>query len=272
MRVPHRVRQFFAKVLKKIQHYRVDVVAGNTNAAAYKYYERQEYQDLYNSSVAAMLREMQREANMNRPFQSRLRFDYSTMFDSCSKQYFNRCTTTGSTSLLELPTRQHANTTKSRSTKICTFFFSVAVMLREMQRKVNAGRRYERRLHLLIITPITIFLSSAQQVILIVAWWLFSHGENPPGPRIVRKLGSNTRERSQNNEKRQDEDSPFSKGIEILLSEIAGKVYPDPEKVKNPTVAPQDYEVRQSGRVLELQNRDFLDTTSRACFGPFPFS
>ena len=78
MRAPNRVRQFFAKVLKEIQHYRVDVVAGNANAAAYKYYERQEYRDLYISSVAAMLREMQREVNMNRPFESRLGFDYST--------------------------------------------------------------------------------------------------------------------------------------------------------------------------------------------------
>ena len=78
MRAPNRVRQFFARVLKKVQHYRSDVVARDANAAAYKYYKRQEYQDLYNSSVAVMLREMQREVNMNRPCQSRLHIDYST--------------------------------------------------------------------------------------------------------------------------------------------------------------------------------------------------
>ena len=37
----YRVRQFFAKVLKKVQHYRVDVIAGDANAAAHKYYRKQ---------------------------------------------------------------------------------------------------------------------------------------------------------------------------------------------------------------------------------------
>ena len=45
MRAPYRARQFFAKVLKKIQHYKVDVLVGDATAAAYKYYKRQEYQD-----------------------------------------------------------------------------------------------------------------------------------------------------------------------------------------------------------------------------------
>ena len=46
------------------------------------------------------------------------------------------------------------------------------------------------------------------------------------------------------------------KGIEILLGETARKVCSDPENVDNPIIAPQDYDVRQSGRVLELPNRD----------------
>ena len=46
------------------------------------------------------------------------------------------------------------------------------------------------------------------------------------------------------------------KSIEVLLRETARKSYPDPENVNNPMIAPQDYDVRQSGRVLELQNRD----------------
>ena len=71
-KAPH--RQFFANALKKVQHYRVDVANATTN----KYYKRQEYQDLYNSSVAVMLREMQREVNMDLPFESRLHIDYST--------------------------------------------------------------------------------------------------------------------------------------------------------------------------------------------------
>ena len=75
MKTPYRVRQFFGMVLQKVHHFEVDVIAGD---AAYKYYKRQEYQDLYNSSVAVMLREMQREVNMDSPFESRLHIDYST--------------------------------------------------------------------------------------------------------------------------------------------------------------------------------------------------
>ena len=61
MKAPYRVRQFFAKVHKKVQYNRVDVIAGDANAAAHRYYKRQEYQDLYNSSFAIMLREMRSE-------------------------------------------------------------------------------------------------------------------------------------------------------------------------------------------------------------------
>ena len=78
MKAPYHVRQFFASVLKKVQHHKLDVIAGDTNAAAYKYYKKQGYQELYNSSVAVMLRGMQREVNMDRPFESRLHIDYST--------------------------------------------------------------------------------------------------------------------------------------------------------------------------------------------------
>ena len=42
-------------------HFEVDVIAGNASGAAYKYYQSHKYQDLYNSSVAVMLKEMQSE-------------------------------------------------------------------------------------------------------------------------------------------------------------------------------------------------------------------
>ena len=71
----------------------------------------------------------------------------------------------------------------------------------------------------------------------------------------MRKLWSNTRERTQSKEKEQAEDSSYPKGIEVLLRETARKDYPDPENVDNPKIAPQDYDARQSRRVLELQNR-----------------
>ena len=57
---------------------KVDVIAGDANAAANKYYKNQESQDLYDSPVAVMLREMQREVNTGHQFGSRLRIDYST--------------------------------------------------------------------------------------------------------------------------------------------------------------------------------------------------
>ena len=57
LRVPHRVRQVFAQALKKVQHHRVDVVVGDATSAAYRYYQRQEYQALYKSSIAVTLRE-----------------------------------------------------------------------------------------------------------------------------------------------------------------------------------------------------------------------
>ena len=76
MNAPASLRQFFKTVLQQVHHFKVDVIAGDDNAAAYKNYKRQEYQDLHNSSVAIMLREMQREVNTGRPFESRLHIDY----------------------------------------------------------------------------------------------------------------------------------------------------------------------------------------------------
>ena len=84
----------------------------------------------------------------------------------------------------------------------------------------------------------------------------FLSWRKPRGPRIMRKLWSNSREQTQGNEKRKGEDSSYSKGIEVLLRETARKGYPDPEEVDNPMITPQDDVVRQSGRVFELQIRD----------------
>ena len=72
----------------------------------------------------------------------------------------------------------------------------------------------------------------------------------------MRKIWSNTRERTQGNEKEQAGDSSYPEGIEVLLRVTDRKGYPDPENVDSPMIAPQDYDVRQSGRVLELHNGD----------------
>ena len=161
--------------------YRVDVVAGDANAAAYRFYKRQEYQDLYNSSVAVMLREMQRGIIMGRPFESRLHIDYST-------------------------SNHHSQLRPADDLDRC-------------------------------------FMA-------ILSWG------KPPGPRIMKRLWSNTRERTQNKEQEQAEDCSYPKVVEVMPRETGRKSYPDPENIGNPMIAPQDFEFRQSGRVLEFQNRD----------------
>ena len=166
LRALYRVRHFFEKVLKKVRHYRVDVVAGDATAAAYRYQQRQVYQYLCNFWVAVMLRAMQREVNMNRPFQSRLHCDYST--------------------------NNHHSQLRSTDYPDCCFMA-------------------------------------------ILSWRILL------GPIIVRKLWSNTCERTQSEQKEQVEDSSYPKGIEIFLRETARKSYPDPENPDNPMLAPRDY-------------------------------
>ena len=79
--LPAAFRDFFKTMLQQVHNFKVDVIAGDANAAAYKYYEKQECQDLHNSSVAVMLREMQREVNTGHTSERRLHMDDSTNND-----------------------------------------------------------------------------------------------------------------------------------------------------------------------------------------------
>ena len=84
-------------------------------------------------------------------------------------------------------------------------------------------------------------------MILIVALWPFSLKGKPVGPRIKRRLWSNIATgHSVISRKR---------GVEGLQRAAAQRSYPTPEEAKD-SMEPTDYEIRQSGRVLELQNRD----------------
>ena len=85
---------------------------------------------------------------------------------------------------------------------------------------------------------------------------LFSHGEDRLDPELWENSGATRVSVHRVNEKEQTEDSSYPKGIEVLLREVARKSYPDPENVDNPMITPWDYEVRQSVRVLVLQNKD----------------
>ena len=91
---------------------------------------------------------------------------------------------------------------------------------------------------------------STQQVILIVALWLFSLGKSQLDQELFRKLGSNMSE--QGNEKNLKENIPLPRGI---VRATAQRMFPESD-VDNPMIALQDYDVCQSGRVLELQNGD----------------
>ena len=57
MKSPAAVRAFFETVLQRMRHFKVDVIALDSKAAAYMYYKNQEYHDLYDFSVVVMLRE-----------------------------------------------------------------------------------------------------------------------------------------------------------------------------------------------------------------------
>ena len=89
------VREFFGTVLQQVCHFKVGVIAGDANDAAYKCCEKQERQDLYVRFLSCIhaKREMQREVNMGHPFERgftlnirpaiiRL-FHESTDFDCC---------------------------------------------------------------------------------------------------------------------------------------------------------------------------------------------
>ena len=90
-------------------------------------------------------------------------------------------------------------------------------------------------------------------MILIVAFTAFLSWGKPVGPRIMRKLWSNLRDQTMRRNRR--------KIICVCEEAKANKEwrpsgYPNPEDAEDPMNAPPDYDVRQSGRVMELQNRD----------------
>ena len=127
-------------------------------------------------------------------------------------------------------------------------------MLREVQREVNRNRPFQSRLHIDYSTNnhhsqlrSTEYPECCFMAILSC--------ESRLDPELRKKLWSNTCESIHNNQKERAEDNSYPKSIDIMLRETARKSYP--ENVDSPMIAPRDYEVRQSGRALELQNRDY---------------
>ena len=182
------------------------------------------------------------------------------VFDSFSKLDFSKCTTSRSMSLLEMPMRQHTNTSKKQQYQD-VYNYSVAIMLREMQREGNEERPLETRLDIDSYTNNHFSqLCSASDLDLVLHG--HSHVETHLDPESWENFGATRVNEYKANENRRGEDSSHPKGIEIFVRETAKKGYPDPQNFDNPMSAPLDYDVRQCGRVLELQNRDLTKITS----------
>ena len=94
-----------------------------------------------------------------------------------------------------------------------------------MQREVNMDRPCENRLHIDYSTCIHFNLYSTNHpgccFVAIFSW------RKPPGSRIIRKLWSNTCERTQSFEKEQAEDSSKPKSIVVVLRKTAEKLSRD---------------------------------------------
>ena len=77
------------------------------------------------------------------------------------------------------------------------------------------------------------------------------------------------RERTDYPTGKRTEDISRERGIESQLRSAPMRAHRDQEDATDPMVTPQDYEVRQSGRVQELQNSDlWLRRTDLSCHFP----
>ena len=185
------------------------LVSGDANAAAYKYYEKQEYQDLHNSSVAIMLREMRREVNMGLPFENKLHIDYSTN---------------------NHPTQLHA------ADDLDCCFMAI------LSWRKPAWARFTRKLS-----------SDLKQ----------NHAVTS------REQLPELRERTNYPRRKRTEEISRERRIRAQLRATAQPAHRDQEDATDPMVAPQDYDVHQSVRVLELQNSDpWLRPTDRSSHFP----
>ena len=185
------------------------LVSGDANAAAYKYYKKQEYQDLHNSSVAIMLREMRREVNMGLPFENKLHIDYSTN---------------------NHPTQLHA------ADDLDCCFMAI------LSWRKPAGARFTRK-----------FSSDLKQ----------NHAVTS------REQLPELRERTNYPRWKRTEEISRERRIKAQLRATAQRAHRDREDATDPMVAPQDYDVHQSVRVLELQNSDpWLRPTHRSWHFP----
>ena len=142
------------------------------------------------------------------------------------------------------------------------------IMLREMQRELNTGHPFGRRLH-------NDYSTKNHQPQLHAAddldccFMAFLPCGKPVGPRIMRKLSSiittgqseNLRVQKDDKKEKQTEDKSRERGVECQLWAAVQRGYP--EDAENSMVALPENDVRQSGRVLELRKQGPLVATNR---------
>ena len=144
------------------------------------------------------------------------------LFDSCSKQYFSKCTTSRSMSLQEMSTLQHTGITEIKATKICTI-----LQLPSCQKRCNVrsirGRPFESRLHIGYSAndhPPQVHSADDFE-----CWFTtFLSWRKPVSPRIMRKLWSNLCDQTDDNEEQQTEDNSSLRGSESQLRAAASGV------------------------------------------------
>ena len=144
----------------------------------------------------------------------------------------------------EMPTPQHTNTTKFKSAKTCTILQLLSCSERSI--RDSHWKTGFTSIILPIINNHPSQLYAADDLdccfMAILSW------KKPVDTRIMGKLWSNTATGH----------SAISRerGFESQLKAAAQRGYPTPQDTNDPMMAPPDYEIRQSGSVLELQSRD----------------
>ena len=134
---------------------------------------------------------------------------------------------------------------KLRSNHCGTFVLIKENMLREMHLSGQHGPLIWEQISFWLFEPIITILSLAQQIILIVAWGLFSHGENRLDPELWQKLwSSNTREcKSKVKRKNKLKTTLIPRVLQSCSEKQLGRAI---QNVDNPLIAPRDYEVRHN--------------------------
>ena len=155
-----------------------------------------------------------------------------------SKKYVKKNNTTGLMSLLEMPIRQHTDTTQRKSIKICA-----TPRLPSRWERCSEKLTWADQLR-------ADFIWIVRRIITFSACFI---EENHPNPKLWENSGA-TRVSVRRVRRRNKLRTAFNSRVLKLCSEKQlGKAIQIWKNTGDPMIAPQDYRIHQSGRVLELQ-------------------